>query len=290
MVLGASGRVGRLLRGAWPAADLPPALFQSRSPGAGIGLTGPIGPGLLAALPGPPAAVLVLSGVTGGDEAALAENTRLALAGLDLGAAAAAPVVLLCSTAAVYAPGSADRPFRETDGMLPPGAYGRAKRAMEAAAADWAAAHPGGPAVLCLRLANVAGADMLGEAVRRARPEAPLRLDRLPGGGAPRRSYLSPMTLARAVCAIAAAPPRDGFGVVNLAEPGGETAMDALLAALAQQGHPVPWSWRDAAPGALASHALDLSRQADLWPGLATTGAGAAGLAADWLRAGGGCP
>nr|WP_256368192.1 NAD(P)-dependent oxidoreductase [Mangrovicoccus sp. HB161399] len=267
-----------------------PAVFHARSPGPGIGLAGPCGPELAPQVGFVPSALLVLSGVTSGSGEELSGNTRLALAGLELGAALGTPLVLLCSSAAVYRPGSSAAPFSETGPAEPERPYGRSKLEMELAAAAWTEAHPEGPRVLCLRLSNIAGADMLGEAVRRAAPEAPLRLDRFAAGTGPRRSYLSPVTFARAVAAAAAAPPEGRFGIVNLAEPGGETGMGDLLEALCTLGHPVPWQWQDAPGGAVPSLALDLARMRALWPGLATTGATAEALAADWLLAGGGRP
>ncbi|WP_138468513.1 NAD(P)-dependent oxidoreductase [Poseidonocella sp. HB161398] len=292
LVLGASGRAGRLLRGAWPliGAEAPRALFQARRAGPGIDLAGPCGPDLAEQLAEAPSAILVLAGVTAGSEAELAANSDLARAGLELGAALGTPLVMLCSSAAVYRPDGSGRAFAESEAGGAERPYGRAKLAMEAAARDWIAARSGGPAALCLRLANIVGADMLGDAVRRAAAGDPLVLDRFADGQGPRRSYLSPVTLARVAARAAAAAPAERFTAVNLAEPGGATAMADLLGALGELGHPVPWSWRDAPGSAVPSLVLDLARQQALWPGLETAGAGARALAADWIAAGGGQP
>ncbi len=290
LVLGSSGRAGRLLRGAWASAGGPAALFHALRPGPGIGLAGPCGPELAPDVGFVPSALLVLSGVTAGSAEELRGNSAAALAGLELAQALGTPLVILCSSAAVYRPGSAGGPFSETGPAEPQRPYGRAKLDMERAAAAWSEAHPCGPRVLCLRLANIVGADMLGDAVRRATPAEPLRLDRFSDGMGPRRSYLSPFTFARAAAAAALRPPPERFVLANLAEPGGETPMAGLLAALAALGHPVPWDWRDAPGSAVASLPLDLARQKALWPDLATAGSSPAALAADWLLAGGGCP
>ena len=287
LVLGAGGRVGRLLRGLWaPATGGAPVLFHARDPGPGIDIAGALTPDLAGQVADPVATVLVLAGAVAGDEARLAGNTRAARQALDLARRLGAGRVLLCSSGAVYGPGSGT-PLTTGDAAAATAPYPLAKRAMELAAADWCAAEPDLPAVLCLRLANVAGADALADAVRSASLDAPLRLDRLPGGGSPRRSYLSPATLAR--LAAAAPVPAARFETVNLAEPGPPLPMSELLDALARAGHPVPWGWRPAPASVLACHALDPGPLADRHPGIFAA-PGADALVADWLLAGGGRP
>jgi len=164
-------------------------------------------------------------------------NTAAAEAALRLRAAGVAGPVLLMSSAAVY--GRLTAPLTE-DRAAPAAAYGASKLAMEAAVA-------GLSGVSCLRLANVAGADALFGSMAKG----PVTLDRFESGLGPRRSYIGPLTLARALLALRGMdlPP-----VLNLAQPGA-LAMETVLAAAGAD-----WRWTPAPEGALPEVVLDTAR------------------------------
>lgn len=278
-VLGATGRLGRMLHRRWGGAGfaLPgPVLWQARYPA---------GPGWLRwdplAEPWPGGVDLRggvlfnLAGVTGGDAQALAANVDLGLAGCEAARAAGARHVFLCSSAAVYGRGKPDGgALSEDDLPAPANAYGEAKLRLEAAARDWAA-QPGHPGVTLLRIGNVVGADAL---IGGARPGCPVRLDPVPGQAAgPERSYIGPDGLARVLAGLAglAARGADLPFVLNLAAPGA-VGMAALLDAAR-----LPWHWGPENPAVLPRVALDTTRLEALLPGAA--GDGSAGvMVAEW--------
>jgi hypothetical protein len=248
LILGATGRVGRAFRalaaaGLWPG---PEPVWHGRDSLWAWDMAGPA-----PALPGRPRGVIVLAGAT--QDGDLAANSRLALAALDLARARGLWPVLACSSGAVY--GRAATPRREEDGPQEANAYGLAKWQMEQ---DLAAATRPGEALCCLRLANVAGCDALFGAMARG----PVVLDRFADGRTPRRSYVGPLMLARALTGLiglhvqgVALP-----AVLNLAQPG-VVAMDAVLEAAGAPWHPQP-----APPGALPQLSLDGARLAVLLP------------------------
>ena len=244
-VLGAGGRLGRLLRPLWPGAA-----FQSRDPRrASLGrcldpLADPAG---LARFVEGARAVAVLSGVTGGAPAALALNTDLALAALEAAARGGARRVLIASTAAVYGGGG---PFGEDAPRAPSGPYGHAKAMMEDAVQAWVSAHRGrGPEVAILRIGNVAGADwLLGGGT------GPVVLHRCAGGRGPLRSYIGPDALAEAIAALATGPTPPA--IVNASAPGTVAMGDLARAA----GRPV--IWRDGPRDAPEGGEIDPAR---LW-------------------------
>jgi nucleoside-diphosphate-sugar epimerase len=194
LVTGGFGAVGRLLRRAWAVQAVAPVLWQSRrADGADARvdlLTG--GEVLSEALRGV-ATVLHLAGPSrsGGQV-----HSDLALAVLNAARAAGVGQVFLASSAAVY--GAAEGGTSESALARPFSAYGVAKLMMERAAGDWrASAGMPAPRVTCLRIGNVAGADLLLGAPRRS---GPVLLDILPGGHGPFRSYIGPQALA--LCAV----------------------------------------------------------------------------------------
>lgn len=243
LVLGAGGRVGRLLRGVaaaglWPGVV--PIWHLRQAAGADT-----VAWDLLDEAPPPDprlgdiAGVIALAGVTAGDAAALAANSALALAAARL--ARPGVPVLVMSSAAVY--GRAAGPLDEGRAPTPANAYGAAKAAMEAALA-------GRPGVTCIRLGNVGGADQLFAAMA----AGAVTLDLFPDGHGPRRSFIGPVTLARALCALLAAGPLPP--VLNLAEQG-TLPMDAILTAAGAR-----WSGRPAPATALPDVALDVTAAA----------------------------
>lgn len=271
LVLGGSGRLGGLLRRVWslPGAAAPQAVWQARRPGDFAAFGGPsvvfdplAAPAALAAAVAGADAVLMLAGPTRGSAEALAAHAALAAAVL---AAAGGRPVLLASSAAVYGR-PAGRPCHEEDPPAPVSDYGRAKAQMEAVAA-------GRPGAVVLRIGNVAGADAL---LGQPAPPGGRRLHVFPDGRAPRRSYIGPQALARALARLvrlatagAALP-----GVINLAL-SGVVGMDALLRAAGE-------SWRadPAPPEAIETVelAVDRALALGLVPDLPVT---AAGLLAD---------
>tara|TARA_R110000868_G_scaffold400956_4_gene676045 strand:+ start:67007 stop:67843 length:837 start_codon:yes stop_codon:yes gene_type:complete len=215
-----------------------PLVWQSRRPQSG--------PDDLCWSPGdpPPAGlhphtIVALWGVTAGDGAALAQNTSLALAALDLAHRTGARRVLHLSSAAVY--GAPPAPVSETSVPLPSTAYGAAKLAMEHAIADWHAQTRTGPRSTVLRLGNVAGADALF-----ANLSGPLTLDRFAGGQGPSRSYIAPCDLARVIARLASGPLAQMPALLNVAGPFPVAMSDIARAA------GVAMFWRDAPPAALA--------------------------------------
>ncbi|WP_372893974.1 NAD-dependent epimerase/dehydratase family protein [Rhodosalinus sp.] len=249
LVVGGSGRIGRLLARAWTAAPPPVApLWQSRRDGDGALRWAPLegAGGLTAQLDAAPAAMLVLAGVTPAPGAALGMNAPLAAACLEAARAAGIPRVLYASSSAVYgAPGA--RPFREDDTPAPVTAYGEAKRAAEAACA---AARTAGLEVCVLRIGNVFGADALMSNAARLAPGEALRIDRFADGAGPERSYVGPATLARVLGALAA-DPAPLPATLNLAAPGGVSMADLASAA------GLPWHWTPAPEGAVRRLLLD---------------------------------
>lgn len=295
MLVGACGRVGRMVRQHWPAGR--GLIATARRPSlAGPNLAGPNlggpnlgGAGLLwAPLEGPtallahldktgqqPAALVMLAGVTpapGLDEAALhSGNTAIARACLAAARAAGIGRVLLASSSAVYGVDPQGRPFAETAPLAPLSPYGRAKQAMEAEADPFREA---GMTVTALRIGNVAGADALlfplTEAMaRQGAPRPPIRLHGFADGQGPLRSYIGAQTMARVLAALTAhpaplppapLPPAPLPDVLNLAAP-----CPVRMRALAQAAG-WPCEMVAAPPGAHQTITLDCGRLAGLFP------------------------
>lgn len=270
VVLGAGGRLGALLRGAW-AGD-PAVIWHARTAPAGLvwdmERTAP--PPLS---PGAAPVVLCLAGVTKGDSAAMARNGALGMAALRAAQEWGARGVLLASTVAVY--GAGRGVSAETDPPAPLAAYGAEKSRMEAAVQQSAAGMP----VVALRIANVVGADaLIGGNLGRV---GPVVLDPVPGQpDGPERSWIGPLGLARVLrglCDLMAAgatlPP-----ALNIAAPG-VAGMAALLRAAG-----IDWHFGPENPAVLARAAVDTTRLEALLPGAAGPG-GAQALIDDWRQA-----
>ncbi|MBL4898006.1 MAG: NAD-dependent epimerase/dehydratase family protein [Colwellia sp.] len=253
LIIGATGAVGQALARCWPAAA-GPGLWQHRPASA---------PGLAAQFPGPTLAwdilatklppvprglsgMIVLAGVMGQDEEALAQNTDIALAAVAAAQEAGLTRVLIASTQAVY--GTDQICVSETDLCQPTSPYGQAKLRMEQALA-------GLPNVTNLRLGNVAGADSL----FRAAGQGTMILDRFADGSSPQRSYIGPVTLARVLSRLLD-PDLVLPSVVNVAHPG-VIPMDAILNAAG-----VPFEWRAAPATALHKLEIDVTRLNTLVP------------------------
>ena len=214
LILGAGGKVGRLLARAWrhcPPAGIEP-VFQSRvAEGAG-GLRWQEGDAL-ADLPRV-AAVVALWGVTPGAPRVCSENTRLALLAGEIARTLGAERLFLASSAAVYGPVQDGRLTEDIPLPVPPGSYGKSKLDMEHAMKNWAARPGPRPRISALRLANVVGADSLFAALKSG---GPVTLDRFADGGGPARSYLTAGDLGRILQALVTCPPATLPPVLNVA-------------------------------------------------------------------------
>lgn len=272
LVLGATGRLGGMLRrhwGAWP--DLEP-LWQARQGavrGAGdwVVFDPRTDPLALAQACGRVDVVLDLAGPVPAPGRAI--DSFAAIAPLARAVAHGARVaggrpLLWASSAAVY---GARALCAEDDPLAPLSEYGRAKAAGEAALA-------GLPGACVLRIGNVAGADALLSA---ATPGVPVSLHRFADGTTPRRSYLGPASLAAVLAGLvrrAAGGPLPG--VLNLTGPGPGVEMAALLAAAGLRWRPMP-----APEAALAEVVLDTARLAGL-VALPPEAGTARGIVAEW--------
>lgn len=211
MIVGAGGRVGRLLSRAFVLDDVPVTLTHHRRDLRVPGLPTLAWSPLESAAPlvdwcerhGSPRAMLVLAGATPPTGREVALNASLALACQEAARAAGIGRILLASSSAVYGRGL-DVPWNEDDRVNPPSAYGRAKLAMERLCR--------GPDTCALRIGNVAGADAL-----LLNPARPVTLDQFPDGTTPTRSYIGPRSLARVLVALEQAPQLPP--VLNLGSP-----------------------------------------------------------------------
>ena len=240
LVLGGTGRVGRMLAAVWPQ-EMPAPLWQRRASAAAVqddDLIWDILATVPPALPRPVTAVIVLAGVTHGTPQALQQNTALAQAGRAL-ARTLGVKTLIASSQAVY--GRQKGALSETDSTDPVHPYGQAKRDMERAVSGQAD-------VTCLRIGNVAGCDGLFQAMARG----PVQIDQFPDGQSPRRMMIGPRDLARTLASLSAThtplPP-----VLNVASPGLLAMSDMAAAAGAA------WGWKPAPQDALPVLEMDVS-------------------------------
>lgn len=243
LVLGATGRVARLLQRFW--ADEPPEnmdfywVARRDAPGVDHVVDIPADVDLLPQCN----TVLALWGVVAGDETALHCNCLLAQQAQQIASHCGADRVLHASSVAVYAP--AREPLFETDTCAPRNPYGRAKLQMEQALT---AAQP---KAICLRMGNMAGADGLFAAMEQGRA---ITLDQFADGSGPVRSYLAPSTLAQCVEGLARLPLARLPDTLNLAgrRP---VAMDDIVRAAGLE-----LKWKPAPEEALALMSVDVSR------------------------------
>lgn len=240
-VTGATGRLGRLLRRHWGAEG---ALWIGRR------ADGPVRAVDLAMQPDALRGcdtVIHLAGPAAGADQPLGIHVDLAQSCARACRVSKVAHLVLMSSAAVY--GRSPEPCHE-DSAAPISDYGQEKLRMEYASKAWA-----GPelAVSVIRLGNVAGCDaLLGQDL-----SLPPGIDRFADGSTPKRSYIGPATLARAMNRIAATPPAP-WRVMNLAQPGAVAMGDLLDAAS------IPWNPRPAPDSAIASVTLDTTRAQDL--------------------------
>ncbi|MCB2127908.1 MAG: NAD-dependent epimerase/dehydratase family protein [Rhodobacteraceae bacterium] len=275
--LGSSGRLGRLLRPVWPGTCA--AIWHARSAGLADISFDPLAEGgatlFSAALQGHAVLVNLAGPARAAGAGRGADHAALALAALQAAGKAGLRHVFLMSSAAVY--GRQSGPAREDGPALPVSDYGHAKLAMEKAAARWRAnAGRGAPGVTCLRLGNVAGADLL---LGGWRPGRTVMLDMIGGTEPLRRSYIGPAVLAQCLAQLVrlAMTGADLPFVLNVAQ-SPPVSMSGLL-----QAASVPWQPRLAERDAIAEVNLDTGRLSALIGPLPP--ADAAALVADWRGA-----
>jgi UDP-glucose 4-epimerase len=256
LVIGASGRVGRLLARAWAQAGQGPCLQHRGTALDWSGTQLEWQPLSGTPLPQGYAAMILLA--TARDDLSL--NARLTETCLAAAKSAGIVTILLASSSAVYGT-NAGRPCAEDTATNPVNAYGEAKLAVEAIAAHY---RDTGMAITALRIGNVAGADAL-----LTNPARPLLIDRFASGQGPLRSYIGPQCMARLLADLLEIPLPP---VLNLAST--PTRMQDLAEAAA-----LPWRYQAAPDTAHESITLDCSRLANLLPLPAQT---AAEIAAEW--------
>jgi len=260
LVLGATGRIGGILRKFWSKSGSlngteggpkGRVFWQARQnqpadTGAGWTVLDPLSqPGALARAASGCSAILCLAGVVpgrlgpGGD---LGDNIALGEAAVRAGAASGA-TVFLASSAAVYhsqvgnkAAGNSAKVLEENAALSPISDYGKAKAGMEARGA--ALGSELGVRVCALRIGNIAGVDAI---LGGWKPG--FRLDQFPDGRTPRRSYIGMVTLAQVLGELMRIenPPHGLPAALNIACPG-MVEMGALLdaAGLAWTPRPAP--------------------------------------------------
>ncbi|QIE47179.1 SDR family oxidoreductase [Pseudohalocynthiibacter aestuariivivens] len=256
LMVGASGRVGRMVRRAWVddpdvAIRLVPQLRSGTVATTDrvlywAPLDGPEPFERYVRYDGTPAALIMLAGVIPGPDADFSTNVGLAVACLEAAKAAGCERVLIASSVAVY-DHSSDMPLTEDAPCNPSTLYGASKLAMEQACVPY---RDQGMDVCCLRIGNVVGADAL---MRNAEAGGDLRIDRFPAGQGPSRPYIGPESLARIVSTLASWPeclPE----TLNVAAPGGSD-MSALADAAG-----LNWDWAVAPRDAVQHISVDTSR------------------------------
>ena len=241
LVVGASGRVGRLLARAWALGGLAPTL-QHRGAALPLDLPQiewhPLAGASLES--GRFRAMIVLAGAVRGD---LALNTQLAETCCAAAVQAGIGQVLLASSSAVYGV-NGGLVCREDTPCLPVNDYGRSKLAAEAVANRWRAR---GLAITALRIGNVAGADAL---LGGMRPGQPTKIDCFADGTGPVRSYIGPITLADVLAKLLG---QDLPPVLNIGAPRPVAMADLAQAAGAD------WQYQPAPATAYQRITLDCS-------------------------------
>ncbi|MVO18538.1 NAD-dependent epimerase/dehydratase family protein [Parasedimentitalea huanghaiensis] len=276
LVLGASGRIGQVLRHCWPkTADLCWQTRRAPRPdGTGQGWCGfdPLAdPEALVAAAQGRQAILCLAGSIPGRGGALADNIDLGEATVRAAAGTGAQV-FLTSSAAVY--GDQSGLLEEAATLRPTAPYGVSKAEMERRAAELGAEL--GVGVCALRLGNIAGLDAI---LGGWRPG--FQLDVFDDGTTPRRSYIGPQTLARTLAQILTRlmSVQDLPPVLNIAQPGPVEMAQLLQAADLEYG------LRPAPPSAIAEVTMDTSRLSELLSQEdPMTAANSTHMVAEWRR------
>lgn len=234
VVLGASGRLGRMLHWAWKDRSSHDIIWhvgrQTAPSGAASGsyMSGDLldpHSALCEALRA--AEVIVnLAGVTPGPDADLSRNIALGVAPFHLAPDAR---ILTASSGAVY--GRSEIPLSEFSNTAPLSPYGLSKLHMEQAISKVAMDR----AHILLRIGNVAGADQLLGGLSEDRPQ----LHCFDDGSTPVRSYIGPRGFGDAIAALLTVQSSPTNPALNLAAPY-PVSMGALLDAADRPYTPVP--------------------------------------------------
>ncbi len=238
LVLGSTGRLGRLLRQHWPAASAHHIRWHGRTPPADPLFDIMADPNATRAAIEGADILVMLAGSTPASHADLEDNVTLTRCVLE---ASGNKPVLIASSAAVY--GRA--PCVETSTLEPVSDYGRVKQRVE----EIALRHPAAKCIL--RIGNVVGADALLSGGREVR-----RLHVFADGRSPERSYISPAQLAAVMEMLVTriAGNRVLPEILNIACPR-PVFMAELLEAAGLSWTPVP-----APPGVIRSVVLNTDR------------------------------
>ena len=255
VVLGATGRLGRILRTYWgPEATV----WQSRQQRRGYRTCDLLGnPQALQEALALARSVVLLAGPGGRGGGIHLSLTRAVEAAMPASAR-----LILPSSAAIY--GAQRGSLTETTPPRPQTPYAFDKAAVEA----WARGLPEGRTTV-LRIGNVAGADAI---LGGWKPG--FQLDRFMCGSGPRRSYIGPRSFAHVLAALLSHPgPLPP--VLNVPAPGAIEMADLLRAAN------LPFSWRPAPRQSIKEVALEtrlLETFVQFTPEMRT----AAGMVAEW--------
>ena len=263
LVVGASGRVGRLLARAWVLAGQAPTL-QHRGAGLAADLPQVAWHPLaeVALEPGRFRAMIVLAGAVRGD---MGLNAQLAAACCAAAVQAGIEQVVLASSSAVYGVnGGLD--CQEDTPSRPVNDYGRAKLEAEAVAERWRAQ---GLAITALRIGNVAGADAL---LGGMQPGQPTKIDCFADGTGPVRSYIGPISLADVLARLLG---QDLPPVLNIGAPNPVAMADLAQAAEAD------WHYQPAPATAYQRITLDCSLLAQHYS-FTENQSDAAAMVAEW--------
>lgn len=255
LVVGGTGRVGRMLTRVW--SDRTPAqIAYQRRTGGGDLLWAPTD-GSAPFLDwlervGGCHAMIVFAGTTPTTSDDMDANVAIAEACCLAAEEGGVRRMLYASSSAVYGPGRG-HPLAENDPTRPAHAYGAAKLKAEVVCRGF---RDRGLDVTSLRIGNVAGADQLLLNARSATDADPLKLDRFDDAKGPRRSYISAGCLARALEGLADATELPEVLNVGAPDP---IEMEALLTTAG-----IAWIWTPAPETALQDVTLDCSALARL--------------------------
>lgn len=258
LLMGASGKVGGLLRKAWSLHNPEHLSLISQFRKSGkygsrsliwnpdqTSTTFPVNENL--DICNDRTAMIVFSGVTPRTEANLSDNTQIAINCLNAAKELGIRRVLIASSSAVYGEGQGE-PIRENHPLNASSRYGVAKIRMEEAVYE----HAKDIEICCLRIGNVLGADALMLNAKKVDRSMHLEIDRFPSGKGPVRSYIDPVKLVSVISTLATYKEKLPQ-VLNVACPT-ETSMSEI-ANIAK----IEWKWRPAIKGAYERIILDCS-------------------------------
>ncbi len=241
LVLGANGRLGRMVRAVWSnprfqEIEVIPVSRLGDAEGSGFAWNPDDDSGVFPQVD----AVLALWGVIRGDPPVLKQNVVLAEKAIEVAEKTGAQTLLHASSVAVYAFG--DDPLSEESELDPVSPYGQSKLEMERIVLN----HPTQVRQVLMRIGNVAGTQSLFDNLAKGQS---ITLDRFSDGTGPVRSFIAPHDLAASVLALAGDD--SVSGPVNIAAPGVTAMADLVTAAGCQL------EWRDAPTNAIKHVEMD---------------------------------